>query len=122
MGSGVDPSGTSLWVPMEFWDYRSKALRGCGGDWTYLPADGMARRLLVARAFSGHKAHERLLAMHCFHVLKNPQGSLLSAQNRVFLNLSADTKQGLRKRSLQEFVAQPKPNIGRAASHGAHIN
>ena len=82
----------------------------------------MARRLLVARAFSAHKVHECLPALQCIHVLKNPQGAVLSAQNGAFFNLSADTKQGLRKRSLHGFVAQPKPNIGKAAPQGAQMN
>ena len=60
--------------------------------------------------------------MQCIHVLKNPPRAVLSAQNGVLLNLSADTKQGLRKRSLQGFVAQPKTNIGRAAPQGAQMN
>ena len=30
---GVDPSGTSLWVPMECWGCRSDALTDYGGDW-----------------------------------------------------------------------------------------
>ena len=109
----MDASGTSLWVPMEFLGSRSKALRGCGGDSTH--ADGMARRLLVARAVSAHNSHERLPAVQCIHVWKSPQGAVLSAQNRAFFNLSPDMKQGLRRRSLQGFVAQPEPTIGRAA-------
>ena len=39
-----------------------------------------------------------------------------------FFNLSADTKQGLRKRALQGSVVQPKPNIGRATPQGAQMN
>ena len=39
-----------------------------------------------------------------------------------FFNLSVDAKQGLIKRSLQGFAAQPKPNIGRAAPQGAQLN
>ena len=84
---------TSLWVPVEFWGCRSKALRSCGGDWTYLLADGMARTLPPARAVSTHKVHEGLPAMHCIHVLKKPHGAFLRAQNSAFFNLSAETKQ-----------------------------
>ena len=66
----------------------------------------MAHKLLVvARAFSSHKVHERLPAMQCIHVLKNPRGAIANVQNSAFFNLSADRKQGLRKRSLQGFVA-----------------
>ena len=68
----------------------------------------------MARAFSVHKAHKRLLTVQCIHVLKNLHRAVLSAQNGAFFDLSADTKQGLRKRSLYGFVAQPNPNIGRA--------
>ena len=39
-----------------------------------------------------------------------------------FFKLSADTKQGPRIRSPQGFVAQPKPNIGRAAPQAAQLN
>ena len=122
MGSGVDPSGTSLWVPMEFWGCHSKALRCCGGDWTCRPADGLARGQLVARAFSAHKVHQRLPAVQCIHVLKNSQRAALIAQNGAVFNLFADTKHGLRKRFLQGFVAQPQPNIGRATPQGAQMN
>ena len=62
------------------------------------------------------------LLLQCIHVLKNPQGAVLSAQNGAFFNLSANTKHGLRKTSLQGFVAQPKPNIGRPAPQGAQMN
>ena len=58
----------------------------------------------------------------CIHVLKNPQRAVPSAQNGAFFNLYADVKQGLRKRSLQGSVAQPKPNIGKAAPQGAQMN
>ena len=60
--------------------------------------------------------------MLCIHVLKNPQGAVPTAQNGAFLNRYADTKQGLRKRSLQGFVAQPKPNIGGPAPQGIEMN
>ena len=50
------------------------------------------------------------------------QGAVPIAQNGAFLNRSGDTKQGLRKRSLQGFVAQPKPNIGRPAPQGTEMN
>ena len=65
---------------------------------------------------------ERLHAVLCIHVLKNPQVAVSSAQNGAFLNRSADTKQGLRKRSLQGFVAQPKPNIGKPAPQHTGMN
>ena len=70
------------------------------------------------QAFLARTKAERLHAVMCIHTLKNPQGAVPSAQNGAFLNRSADTKQGLRKRSLQGFVAQPKPNIGRPAPQG----
>ena len=54
--------------------------------------------------------------------MKDPQGAVLSAQNGAFFDLSADTKQGLRKKSLQGFVAEHKPNIGRAPQQGAQMN
>ena len=120
MGSGVSPSRTSLWVPMEFWGCRSEALRGCRGDWTCLLANGMARRLLVARASSVCKVHERLPAVHGVHVLKNLQGAFLSAQNGAFFNRSPDTKQGLRKRSLQGFVAHSPNPTSAKQSHRVH--
>ena len=97
VGSGVDPSGTSLWVPMEFWGCRSEALRGCRGDWTCLRADGVARRLLVGEAFPLHKAHKHLLAGQCIHVLKHPQGAALSAQNGVFFDLLPTRNRALEK-------------------------
>ena len=106
---------------MEFWGCHAKALRGRGGELTCFLADGMAHKL-VARAFSSRKLHERLHAVQCIHVLKNPQGAVLSAQNSAFFNLSANKKQGLRKRSLQWFVAQPKPKIGKLAPQGTQMN
>ena len=54
----------------------------------------------VDQAFSAQRLHDVL----CFHVLKNPQGAVPSARHGAFHNLSADTKQGLRKRSLHSFV------------------
>ena len=107
---------------VEFWGCHSKALRGRSGEWTCHLADGMAHKLVVARAFSARKMDERLHAVQCIHVLKNPQGAVLNAQNGAFLGRSADGKQGLRKRSLQGFVAQPKPNIGRPAPQGTQMN
>ena len=74
------------------------------------------------QAFSARTRAERVHAVPCIHVLKNPQGAVPSAQNGAFLNHSADRKQGLRKRSLQGFVAQPKPNIGRPAPQGTEMN
>ena len=78
--------------------------------------------VLVDKAFSARTKAERLHAALCIHVLKNPQGAVPSAQTGAFLNRSADTKQGLRKRSLQGFVAQPKPNFGRPAPQGTEMN
>ena len=60
--------------------------------------------------------------MQCIHVLKNRKGRFSVHKTGPFFNLSAETKQGLRKRSLQGFVAQPEPNIGRAAPQGAQLN
>ena len=40
----------------------------------------------------------------------------------LFFKVFGDTKRGLRKRSVQGFVAQPKPNIGRATPQGAQLN
>ena len=82
----------------------------------------MAHRLLVARASSARKMDELLHAVHCIHVLKNPQGADLIAQNSAFLNGSADTKRGLKNRSMHGFVAQPKPNIGKPAPQGTQMN
>ena len=73
-------------------------------------------------AFSARTKAERQHAVLCIHMLKNPQGAVPSAQNGAFFNRSADTKQGLRKRSLQGFVAQPKSNIGRPAPQGSEMN
>ena len=106
---------------MEFWGCRCDALRGCPRDWTCVLAHGMARSELVAQAFSAHKVHECLPVVQCILVLTNPQKAVLGAQNGAFLDLFADTKRGLRKRSLQGFVARPKPNIGRAAAQGAQM-
>ena len=36
---------------------------------------------MVARAFSSRKTLERLPAVQCIHLLKNPQGAVLGAQN-----------------------------------------
>ena len=76
----------------------------------------------VDQAFSARTRAECLHAVLCIHVLKNPQGALPNAQNGAFLNRFADTKQGLRKRSLQGFVAQHKPNIGRPTPQGTEMN
>ena len=76
----------------------------------------------MARSFSAHKVYEGLRAVQCIHVLKNPQGAVLSAQNGALFNVCAETKQGLRKTSVQEFLAQPKSNIGKAAPQGAQMN
>ena len=76
----------------------------------------------VDQAFSTRTKAKRLHAVLCILVLKNPQGAVPIAQNGAFLNRSADTKQGLRKRSPQGFVAQPKPNIGRPAPQGTEMN
>ena len=76
----------------------------------------------VDHAFSAHTKAERLHAVLCIHTLKNPQGAVPNAQNGAFLNRSADTKQGLRKRSVQGFVAQPEPNPGRPAPQGSEMN
>ena len=103
---------------VESWGCHSKALKGRSGDWTCFLVDGMAHGLVVARAFSVRKMHEHLPAVQCIQVLKNPQGAVLSAQNSVFLNRPANTKQGLRKRSLEGFEPQPKPNIARPAPQG----
>ena len=40
----------------------------------------------------------------------------------LFFKVSRDTKQVLRKRSLQGFVAHLKPNISRATPQGAQLN
>ena len=41
---------------MAFWGCRSEARRGCRGEWTCLPAHGMAHRLLWwPGQFSVHK-------------------------------------------------------------------
>ena len=97
-GEWCGPLRDSLWVPMAFWGCRSKARRGCSGEWTCLSADGMAHRLLWRPGqFSVHKMV-------------------------LFFKVSGDTKQGLRKRSLQGFVAQPKPKIGRATPQRAQLN
>ena len=76
----------------------------------------------VDHAFSARTKAESLHVVLCIHVLKNPQGAVPGAQNGAFLNRSAHTKQGLRKKSLQGFVAQPKPNIGRPAPQGTEMN
>ena len=72
----------------------------------------------VDQTFSAKRLH----AVLCIHVLKNPQRGGPSAQNGAFLNRSTNTKLGLGKRSLQWFVAQPKPNIGRPAPQGTKMN
>ena len=74
------------------------------------------------QAFSARTKAERLHAVLCIHTLKNPQGAVPTTQNDALLNRSADTKQGLRKRSLQRFAAQPKPNIGGRAPQGSEMN
>ena len=76
----------------------------------------------VDNAFSAGTKAERLHVVLGIQVLKNPQGAVPSAQNGAFVTRSADTKQRLRKRSLQGFVAQPKPNIGNAAPLGTEMN
>ena len=76
----------------------------------------------VDQAFSALTMADCLHAVLCIHTLKNPQGAVPSAKSGAFLNRFADRKQGLRKRSLQGFVAQPKPNIGRPAPQGREMN
>ena len=107
---------------VEFWGCHSRAQKGRSGEWTCLLVDGMARRWTVDQAFSARTKAERLHAVLCIHVLKNPQGAIPNAQNSAFLNHSPDMKQGLTKRSLEGFVAHPKPNIGRPAPPGTEIN
>ena len=75
----------------------------------------------VDHAFSARTKAQCLHVVLCIHVLKNPDGAVPGAQNGAFLNRSADTKQALRERSLQGFVAQPKPNIGRPAPQGTEM-
>ena len=97
-GEWCGPLRDPLWVPVAFWGSRSEARRGCRGEWTCLPADGMAHRLLWWHGqFSVHKMV-------------------------LFFKVSGDTKQGLTKKSLQGFVASPEPNIGTATPQGAQLN
>ena len=49
-------------------------------------------------------------------------GTSERTQNGVFFDLSSDTNQGLRKRSMQESVAQHRPNIDSAPPQGAQMN
>ena len=49
-------------------------------------------------------------------------GTSQRTQNGAVFNLSADTKQGLRKRSLQGYVAQHKPDMDRAPPQSAEMN
>ena len=104
-------------MPMGFWGCRSDGRRGCRGDCTSLS-------LLMAwhTGCCGGPGVVTAQTVPCIHVLKNPQRAVPRPQNGAFFNLYADMKQGLRKRSLQGSVAQPKPNIGKAAPQGAQMN
>ena len=64
----------------------------CGGDWT--PAHGIARMLLMAKLFS-------VVGVHGY--------CLMGTQSGVFFNISVETKQGLRKRSLQGLWHNTNP-------------
>ena len=77
---------------------------------------------MVARPSQRTKCLNVYLLCSAFMYSRIRKGRFSVHKTVPFFNLSADTKQSLRKRSLRGFMAQPEPNIGTPAPHGAQLN